>query len=150
MIKDVGPTIAPLELNEYVLSVELMRVVLVTQTVLVDHLLHHRRQEGMEAAEGAEGVGVEEECPLLATDKVNPAVVVILNARHLRVVINKKVAGGAMMGDGNAMMTPLVVVPGIGQLVLHHVAKVYKAMAVELPDGAIMAPVVPIPLLRHI
>ena len=108
----------------------------------------HRRVEEVVGIEEVE-MGVEEIiCLAPATDKVNPAIVVILNARQLRVVINKKVAGGAMMGDGNAMITLLLVVPGIGQLVLHHVAKVNKAMAVELPDGAIMAPVVPILLPR--
>ena len=95
-------------------------------------------------------VGVEEVFLAPATDKVNPAIVVILNVKKAMVATNKKVAGGVTKHIGNAMITLLLVVPGIGQLVLHHVAKVNKAMAVELPDGAIMAPVVPIPLLHHI
>ncbi len=69
----------------------------------------------------------------LATDNlIREIVAFLMSVGQVKAAINKKAVGGAMMGDGNAM----VVVPVVGQLVLHLAVTVNRPMAVGPPETA--------------
>jgi len=80
-------------------------------------------------------------------NRILAIVAFLMNVTVALPATNRKAAGGVTNHIGN------VIVPAdpiAGRPVLHLVATASKPMAVEPPDIVIMAPVVPIPLPRHI